>query len=204
MIKKRTVGRKNTRDKLLEKAIEVFAQRGSQETTIADIAKAAKIAQGTIYVYFKSKDELLGECIQKIINPEIEAIIDSTKDIEDTMDRLYEFFVQHVQLVQQKPYIARFLTVEARHSEEFYATRPDYNPLKRYLAWVEDLAEKAIQAKRIRPLDTKVFALLIVGVMDLVLAQWLMHPDSLDIAEVAKSVRDIIRHGTLDFGEKCQ
>ena len=66
------------------------------------------------------------------------------------------------------------------------------------------LAEKAIQAKRIRPLDTKVFALLIVGVMDLVLAQWLMHPDSLDIAEVAKSVRDIIRHGTLDFGEKCQ
>ena len=126
MIKKRTVGRKNTRDKLLEKAIEVFAQRGSQETTIADIAKAAKIAQGTIYVYFKSKDELLGECIQKIINPEIEAIIDSTKDIEDTMDRLYEFFVQHVQLVQQKPYIARFLTVEARHSEEFYATRPDY------------------------------------------------------------------------------
>ena len=200
MIKKRQVGRKNTRDKLLEKAIEVFAQRGSQDTTIADIAKAAKIAQGTIYVYFKSKDELLGECIQKIVNPEIEAIIDATKDIEDTMDRLYEFFVQHVKLVKQKPYIARFLTVEARHNEEFYTTWPDYNPLKRYLTWVEDLAEKAIQDKRIRPLDTQTFALLIVGVMDLVLAQWLMHPDSLDIAEVAKNVRDIIRHGTLDFG----
>jgi len=199
--KKRSAGRKNTRDKLLEKATEVFAQRGSQDTTIADIAKAANIAQGTIYVYFQSKDELLGECIQKIINPEIEAIIDATKGIKDTMDRLYEFFVLHVQLVQQKPHVARFLTVEARLNEEFYTTWPDYNPLKKYLTWVENLAEQAIQDKRIRPLDTKAFALLIVGVMDLVLSQWLSHPDALDIAKVAESVRDIIQHGTLHSAE---
>lgn len=201
MIKKRPVGRKNTRDNLLEKATQVFAQRGSQHTTIADIAKAANIAQGTIYVYFQSKEELLGECIQKIINPEIEAIIEATKGIEDTMDRLYEFFVQHVRLVKQKPYVARFLTVEARHNEDFYTIWPDFNPLKIYLDWVEDIAEKAIQEKRIRPLDTKAFALLIVGVMDLVLAQWLSHPDTLDIAKVAESVRDIIRHGTLHSPE---
>ncbi|MCB5252082.1 MAG: TetR/AcrR family transcriptional regulator [Candidatus Cloacimonadaceae bacterium] len=201
MIKKRPISRKNTRDKLLEKAIQVFAQRGSQQTTIADIAKAANIAQGTIYIYFQSKEELLGECIQKIINPEIEAIIDATKGIEDTMDRLYEFFVQHVRLVKQKPYVARFLTVEARHNEDFYATRPDYSPLKRYLDWVENIAEMAIRDKRIRPLDTKAFALLIVGVMDLTLAQWLSHPDTMDIAKIAESVRDIIRHGTLHSPE---
>lgn len=202
MIKKRPVSRKNTREKLLEKAIQVFAQRGSQHTTIADIAKAANIAQGTIYVYFQSKEELLGECIQKIINPEIETIIESTQGIEDAMDRLYEFFVQHVRLVKQKPYIARFLTVEARHNEDFYATRPDYNPLRKYLDWVENIAEKAIRDKRIRPLDTKAFALLIVGVMDLAMAQWLSHPDTMDIAKVAENVRDIIRHGTLHSPEQ--
>ncbi len=201
MIKKRSVGRKNTRDKLLEKATQVFAQRGSQATTIADIAKAANIAQGTIYLYFQSKEELLGECIEKIINPEIEAILDSTKGIEDAMDRLYEFFVQHVQLVQQKPYIARFLTVEARNNEDFYLSWPGYSPLKRYLDWVENIAEEAILEKRIRPLDTKAFALLIVGVMDLTMSQWLAHPEDLDIAQVAKSVRNIIRHGTLHDAE---
>lgn len=201
MNKKRPVGRKNTKDKLLEKATQVFAQRGSQQTTIADIAKAANIAQGTIYLYFQSKDELLGECIQKIINPEIEIIIDATKGIEDPMDRLYEFFVQHVKLVQKKPYVARFLTVEARLNEEFYTAWPDYNPLNRYLNWVENIAEKAIREKRIRPLDTKAFALLIVGVMDLALAQWLAQPDTLDIAKVAESVRNIIRHGTLHSAE---
>jgi len=48
----RAATRKNKRGMILEKAIEVFAEKGSQQTTIADIAKRAKIAQGTVYVYF--------------------------------------------------------------------------------------------------------------------------------------------------------
>jgi TetR/AcrR family transcriptional regulator, fatty acid metabolism regulator protein len=194
---KRAANRKRKKDIILEKAIEVFAKNGSQQATIADVAKAAKTAQGTIYLYFSSKEELLNECLQKIINPEIQAIIDATQGITDTMDRLYEFFVQHIKLVQQKPYIARFLTMEARQNEEFYRAWPDYNPLKKYLNWVQKTAEEAIADKRIRPLDTKAFAFLIVGVMDLTMAQWLANPENLDIFDMAESIRDIIRHGTI-------
>jgi len=194
---KRAANRKRKKDIILEKAIEVFAKNGSQQATIADVAKAAKTAQGTIYLYFSSKEDLLNECLQKIIDPEIQAIIDATQDIADTMDRLYEFFVQHIKLVQQKPYIARFLTMEARQNEEFYRAWPDYNPLKKYLNWVQKTAEEAIADKRIRPLDTKAFAFLIVGVMDLAMAQWLANPENLDIFDMAESIRDIIRHGTI-------
>jgi TetR/AcrR family transcriptional regulator, fatty acid metabolism regulator protein len=194
---KRAANRKRKKDIILEKAIEVFAKNGSQQATIADVAKAAKTAQGTIYLYFSSKEELLNECLQKIINPEIQAIIDATQGITDTMDRLYEFFVQHIKLVQQKPYIARFLTMEARQNEDFYRAWPDYNPLKKYLNWVQKTAEEAIADKRIRPLDTKAFAFLIVGVMDLTMAQWLANPENLDIFDMAESIRDIIRHGTI-------
>jgi len=194
---KRAANRKRKKDIILEKAIEVFAKNGSQQATIADVAKAAKTAQGTIYLYFSSKEELLNECLQKIINPEIQAIIDATQGIADTMDRLYEFFVQHIKLVQQKPYIARFLTMEARQNEEFYRAWPDYNPLKKYLNWVQKTAEEAIADKRIRPLDTKAFAFLIVGVMDLTMAQWLANPENLDIFDMAESILDIIRHGTI-------
>lgn len=194
---KRAANRKRKKDIILEKAIEVFAKNGSQQATIADVAKAAKTAQGTIYLYFSSKEELLNECLQKIINPEIQAIIDATQGIADTMDRLYEFFVQHIKLVQQKPYIARFLTMEARQNEDFYRAWPDYNPLKKYLNWVQKTAEEAIADKRIRPLDTKAFAFLIVGVMDLTMAQWLANPENLDIFDMAESIRDIIRHGTI-------
>ncbi len=182
---------------ILEKAIEVFAKNGSQGSTIADIARAAGIAQGTVYVYFDSKEDLLNECMHEIIDPEIEAIIARTQDIEDTMERLFEFFNEHINLVKNKPFIARLLTMENRQNESFYSQWPNFNPLKRYLEYVEETAEQAIADGRIRPLDTKTFAYMIVGVMDFALAQWLTTSDSLEMTRMADSVRDIIRYGTL-------
>lgn len=194
---KRAANRRNRREMILEKAMEVFAKNGSQGSTIADIAKAAGIAQGTVYVYFDSKEDLLNECMHEIIGPEIEAIIARTKDIDDPMDRLYEFFNEHINLVENKPYIARLLTMENRQNEDFYSQWPNFNPLKRYLDYVEEIANNAIKDGRIRPLDTKTFAYIIVGVMDLSMAQWLTTSQSLDMTKMADSIRDIIRYGTL-------
>lgn len=195
MTNKRSANRKNKKELILEKAIEVFALKGSQQSTIADIAKAAKIAQGTVYVYFDSKEALLNECVQEIIAPILQSIIDETKSIPDTMDRLFEFFVQHISLVQEKPFIARFLTIEARQHEDFYTAFPDYNPLKKYVDYVESSAKQAITEKRIRNIDTKAFAMLIVGAMDYAMSQWFIHGNELDISSIAVSIRDILKHG---------
>jgi TetR/AcrR family fatty acid metabolism transcriptional regulator len=195
MTSKRYANRRNKKELILEKATEVFAQKGSQQTTIADIAKAARIAQGTVYVYFSSKEALLNECMHEIIGPELQNIIDSTKDIPDTMDRLFEFFMLHIKLVKERPFIARFLTLEARQNDDFYSLYPNYNPLKRYIDYVIATAEQAIAEKRIRKIDTHAFALLIVGVMDFTMSSWLHHKDELDIAAIAHSIRDILKSG---------
>ncbi len=192
---KRSANRRYKKDLILEKAIEVFAKKGSQQTTISDIAKAAKIAQGTIYVYFNSKEALLNECMQEIIGPVLQSIIDATKDIPDTMDRLFEFFIQHIRLVEEKPYIARFLTIEARQNEDFYESFPNYNPLRCYLDFVESITEQAISEKRIRAIDSKAFAILLVGAMDFAMCEWLIQENKMDIADVAKSVREILKFG---------
>jgi len=191
----RAATRKNKRDLILDKAIEVFAEKGSQQTTIADIARKARIAQGTVYVYFSGKEELLNECMQEIIGQEIQTIIEATESIPDTMDRLYRFFELHINLVIEKPYIARFLTMEARQNDDFFAKYPDYNTLSRYLGYVRALTRKAIAEKRIRPIDEDAMAYLVVGVMDLAMAQWLVHKERLDMGSLAESIRDILKHG---------
>ncbi|MDD3535131.1 MAG: TetR/AcrR family transcriptional regulator [Candidatus Cloacimonetes bacterium] len=195
MIKQRSATRKNKRQLILEKAIEIFAEKGSQQTTIADIAKNAGIAQGTVYVYFSSKEELLNECMQEIIDYEMETIIQATAGIADTMDRLYSFFVAHVNLVIEKPFVARFLTMEARQNDDYYTLYPDFNPLKRYLDYVKGIAREAIAEKRIRELDIDAFAYMVVGMMDFAMAQWLVYKDKLDILKLAASVRDILKYG---------
>jgi TetR/AcrR family fatty acid metabolism transcriptional regulator len=47
------------RDRILRAAVKVFAKNGFYDTRVSDVAKAAGVADGTIYLYFKSKDELL-------------------------------------------------------------------------------------------------------------------------------------------------
>jgi len=51
--------RNDKRARILDAAGEVFAERGYFSSTVAEIARAAGVADGTIYLYFKSKDDLL-------------------------------------------------------------------------------------------------------------------------------------------------
>src|SRR5262252_4379467 len=50
---------KDKRARILEAAVKVFAKNGFYATRVSEVAKAAGVADGTIYLYFKSKDELL-------------------------------------------------------------------------------------------------------------------------------------------------
>src|SRR5713101_8595699 len=51
--------RNDKRARILDAAVKVFAERGYFSSTVAEIARAAGVADGTIYLYFKSKDDLL-------------------------------------------------------------------------------------------------------------------------------------------------
>src|SRR5947207_6789506 len=54
-----TIPRHDKRARIIDAAIKVFAERGFHTATVAEIARAAGVADGTIYLYFKSKDDLL-------------------------------------------------------------------------------------------------------------------------------------------------
>ncbi|MDD4309357.1 MAG: TetR/AcrR family transcriptional regulator [Candidatus Cloacimonetes bacterium] len=191
----RKAGRQNKRDLLLNAAIEVFAHKGSNSATIADVAKRARVALGTVYVYFESKDDLLQHCMREIVDSELNSIIKQTETIFDPMDRLYAFFQQHVALVKEKPHVARFITVEARQSESFTNRNPGYNPLQKYLEFVKETTASAISKGNIMPIDPQALALILVGTMDIVLCQWLAGDKNVDIETIGQSIRNIIHTG---------
>ncbi len=191
----RPAGRQNKRELILEAAIEVFARKGSHLATIADVAKKARVALGTVYVYFESKDDLLQQCMKEIIDTEIKAIIESTKSISDPMERLVAFFQHHIELVNEKPYIARFITVEARQSESFTMRNPGYNPLHQYVDYVKEITTKAVSKKQIKKIDPEALAYLLVGSMDMVLWQWLASDHQVSIEGLIGSIRQILHSG---------
>lgn len=193
--RKKSVMPTDYRDKILTAAIKVFAQKGYVNTTMSDVAIHAKVGIGTLYNYFKNKDDMLLQCMKKTIEDEIMQIQDETELIKDPIDKLHEFFIKHGELIVNKPYIAKFLVVELRQSESFYKRNPSYNPMQYYLDYVKGILRESMKIGRIRKADVDTLSYMIIGAMDMIFTQWLISGKTLEIRPLIDNIRAILKVG---------
>jgi TetR/AcrR family fatty acid metabolism transcriptional regulator len=195
-IKRKRPGQDEKRRRILLAAIETFAIKGYSLATIAEIAKKADIACGTVYLYFRNKDDLLIQCMHEMMDSKLKEIQEKISTEPSAMERLYLFFIQHIELFTEDPNYARFMVVEVRQSEEFYKLYPSYNPLNKYLDYVQQLVQGAIDEGSIRKVDATAMAYMIIGAMDLVLTQWLIGDNAIDLRQITDNIRNILKSGT--------
>ena len=126
------------RERILDAAEKVFAERGFFAAKVADVAREAGVADGTIYLYFKNKDDLLVslfEARMEIVNRTLaEAVAGATQP----RAQLTAFVRAYLALVVDQPTAAEVLTIELRQStkfmREYHAT--GFGELLRLLAGV--------------------------------------------------------------------
>lgn len=194
--KKKSLKPTNYRKKILDAALKVFVKKGYQITTMIDVAKAAKVGIGTLYNYFKNKDELFVNCADMTIRTELENVRKLSEKHSDPMDKLEAYFLHHDMLLKEKPYIARFLVAELRQSETFFEINPTFNPLRYYTNFVREMVEKAKQTGRIKQnADADAMAIMLIGAMDMLICQSLIDPEAVDTQEIIRSMRSIVAHG---------
>ncbi|MBC7794093.1 MAG: TetR/AcrR family transcriptional regulator [Clostridia bacterium] len=100
--------------RILDAALEVFSEKGFYEAKVNDIARVAGVADGTIYLYFKNKDDLVASLVDTLfefINERIKLALYGITDARDRVHRLIRF---HIGLAYEDPTLMRFLTVELR------------------------------------------------------------------------------------------
>jgi TetR/AcrR family fatty acid metabolism transcriptional regulator len=186
---------KDKRREILSAAIEVFARKGYNKANIMEVAGKAGVATGTVYLYFKNKDDLLLQAMKTMMDSNLAEIKKKIANIEPSIEKLFMFFYSHIEVFTRKPSMARFLVVELRQSEEFYKRHPSYNPYHDYQDYVVDLVDKAIKEGTTQPYDPITVSYLILGAMNSVLTQWVIHPESIDLEQVTKDVRQILHNG---------
>ena len=76
------------RDAILRAAIDVFAERGFFNAQVADVARAAGVAAGTVYLYFKSKDDLLVSIFERSMREGLTTGRAAVADLRDPRERL--------------------------------------------------------------------------------------------------------------------
>ena len=186
------------RDRILEAALRVFAQRGFYNAKVSEIAREAGVADGTIYLYFENKDDLLIQLFEE----KMEVIISRLRLVLEqcggnALDRLRRMVHSHLALAAEHPVLAEFITVELRQSAKF--VREYENPrFQEYLTILRDLVEEGQREGLLRPgLDSRLLVRMIFGSLDELLLTLTLASSSrsIDLKAAAECVTDVFLHG---------
>ena len=128
------------RARIMDAAIKVFAERGFHIATVAEIAKAAGVADGTIYLYFKGKDDLLLRLFDEKMT---QLLAEARAGLEREPcgpQKLHRFIQLHLQLVERNPELAQGWIVELRQSAQFLKAA-DRNKLAAYVDLIAEVVK---------------------------------------------------------------
>ena len=97
----------------------MFARKGFYKTRISEIAMEAQVADGTVYIYFENKDDILISLFEEQMKVVIDNMVDQISKEDDPVKKLEKFALTHLQLIEQNPNMAEIIQVEVRQSSKF-------------------------------------------------------------------------------------
>jgi TetR/AcrR family fatty acid metabolism transcriptional regulator len=113
--------KKNTEKyyRIIQAATKMFARKGFYKTRISEIAMEAQVADGTIYIYFENKDDILISLFEEQMKAVIDNMVGQISREDDPVKKLEKFALIHLQLIEQNPNMAEIIQVEVRQSSKF-------------------------------------------------------------------------------------
>lgn len=183
------------REAILRAAIKVFANRGYFSSKVADIAGEAGIADGTVYLYFKSKDDILHSIFDRAMTEFIDEGRRQLAEIENPVERIRRIAQLHLEKLGADRNMAIVFQVELRGSTKFMEQFSAAG-FGEYL----DIIRKTIadgQAAGVFRTDLKpvVGAKILYGALDEMVTNWILSKRSYPLAPMADEVLKVFFGG---------
>src|SRR2546422_1801706 len=196
--KKRVSSRNSIGDKraaILRAATRVFARNGYFNSKVADIARAAEVADGTVYLYFKSKEEILHSIFDQNMAEAIAAGGQLIENLDDPREKLRRIAKLHLERLGADRDLAVVFQVELRGStkfmEEFSAAG-----FAEYLGVIRSTIEEGQRAGVFRAeLNAKVAAKILFGALDEMATNWILSKRRYKLPPLVDTVLDIFLNG---------
>ena len=183
------------RDRILEAAVKVFARKGYFAARVADIASQAGVADGTIYLYFRSKEDILVSLFDEIMAEHIEKGREELAAVEGAEARLLVIAQHHLRLLGGNRDLAVVFQVEFRQSTKFME-RFTAGWLHDYLAVISEVVEEGQKDGTFRPeLSRKLATKAFFGALDEMVTSWVLSPKEYDLVSQAAPVVDLFLRG---------
>ncbi|HID31475.1 MAG TPA: TetR/AcrR family transcriptional regulator [Desulfobacterales bacterium] len=183
------VNKQAKKQDILEAAMRVFAKKGVANAKMADVADAAGIGKGTIYEYFKSKEDIFAEAFHHFMEQMDAVMAKRLFKLHDPIEKLMALIAGWVEVTQDTStgfleIMMDFWAEGVRHKQEpaAFDLRKLYDEYRR---WVVKILEEGISKGKLRPVNTTIVASILIGALDGLMLQWIMDHNLFKLDEVA-------------------
>ena len=188
----------NKHQKILQAAIKVFSEKGFYNSRVSEIAKEADVADGTIYLYFKNKDDILISLFEEEFGKFVRNMQAELGKEKDPLQKIRRFAIIHLSLVTKHPHLGEVMGVEVRQSTKFmkeYVNQPFIEYLNIVRAVVIEGQERGIFRKDLTP---GVMKRAFFGALDEMARYWVLSTKKKhSIDQAAIQISDVFIRGML-------
>ena len=185
------------RERILRAAVDVFAEFGYFNAKVSQIAKAAGVADGTIYLYFDGKEDLLITIFREHTRNYLRSLEQSLANINRAEDRLRIAVRHHLETLGRDRALAIVSQVELRHTLKFMSLFSQQE-VADYLNVIRRIVEYGQQEGTFRRnVHPQLVAKSIFGVLDEMVTSWILSEKEYDLAASSEQIADLILTGLL-------
>lgn len=180
---------------IVDAAVIVIAENGYHQAQVSKIAKQAGVADGTIYLYFKNKEDILISVFREKMAIFVENIKEILKKDLPIAEKLPLVVENHFRVLQEDPHLAIVTQLELRQSNKDLRFQIN-NVLKEYMVLLDTLLEEGVEKGELSPnLDLRLARQMLFGTMDETITSWVMNEQKFNLVSLAPKVSDMLLHG---------
>lgn len=185
---------------IIDAAVRVFARSGYYNSRVADIAREAGIASGTIYLYFRTKDEILVALFRERMAEWVAAARVELAGERDAIAKIRRLVALHFDVLERQPDLAEVVQVELRQGQKFFRGAAA-REVSAYFDLIASVLQEGQAAGLIRrDLPVRIATRMLFGAMDQMATSWVLGRRGSRLGAAAEAVATIFLRGAATDG----
>ncbi|HLR79121.1 MAG TPA: TetR/AcrR family transcriptional regulator [Bacillota bacterium] len=180
---------------IIDAAVRVIAENGYHMSQVAKIAKEAGVADGTIYLYFENKEDILVSVFKEKMGQFIKQTAAAIQKKHTADEKLFTLVDMHLRQLASDRHLAIVTQLELRQTKKDLRRKIN-NVLIPYVSVIDSIIEEGISEKLFRSdLNIPLVRQMIFGTLDEAVTNWVIQDESYDLVAQAVDIHGLITHG---------
>mgnify|MGYP003417694695 FL=1 len=180
---------------IIDAAVIAIAESGYHQAQVSKIAKQAGVADGTIYLYFKNKEDILISLFEEKMSVFVDNLKLIIKDENSASEKLGQMIENHFQVLANDRHLATVTQLELRQSNK--EIRLKINAiLKEYLKMIDQIIIEGMVSGEFKPsMDVRIARQMVFGTIDEISTTWVMNENRYNLMDLAPKVKEMLLNG---------